>query len=289
MQDGGVDTATNGSAHERFARDWEEALPSIVRYCRRNTPTPQDADDLVQTVALRTLRGYPRFRGDASFLGWALTIARREAARSGRARSTRSAREQPLSVDHVEPADGSGALVVSGIPLSIVDCAHAHGDLTDTEHAVLTARLWAADRSWDVIAADLGLKSNTCVVHHVRAVPKLRVHAAVGHADALGGRAEFAAALQRLRSRPGVMTDAQAEVFEDVVLRGVGNRGRRGWRTALRVAVGLVLREVGLVGVAGDAVDDGSHRNPSPPGTDVVSPHQEATAHVSPGGGFGGR
>jgi RNA polymerase sigma-70 factor (ECF subfamily) len=54
---------------------WLRHAPAVHRYCARIAST-EAADDLVQDVFLRVLRYRATWRGDGSFLGWLLRIAR---------------------------------------------------------------------------------------------------------------------------------------------------------------------------------------------------------------------
>jgi RNA polymerase sigma-70 factor (ECF subfamily) len=60
----------------RFAQAWAVARPAVSGYLLALIPDRHAADDLEQEIALAAFRGFPEFRPDQSFTGWALGIAR---------------------------------------------------------------------------------------------------------------------------------------------------------------------------------------------------------------------
>ena len=74
---------------EQFTRFWTEAQPKVAGYINALVPDFQEAEDLLQNVAVVLLRKFPEYDGQRPFIGWAIGIARREVlmARRRHARS----------------------------------------------------------------------------------------------------------------------------------------------------------------------------------------------------------
>jgi RNA polymerase sigma factor (sigma-70 family) len=80
---------------------------------------PDDADDCFQETFVSALRAYPRLRGDSNLRAWVLTIARRKAIDTARARGRRALPSGDLPERPAPPpADGEPELwvVVGGLP-----------------------------------------------------------------------------------------------------------------------------------------------------------------------------
>ena len=77
-----VDVAAQHAKLDRdFTTFYRQNLTIIYRFLRSRTPTPQDAEDLVQQVFLKAFRAQAEFRGDeAARLAWLFRIARNETA-----------------------------------------------------------------------------------------------------------------------------------------------------------------------------------------------------------------
>lgn len=66
-------------AEDDFPAFYRAHLTTIYRFLRSRTPTPQDAEDLVQQVFFKAYRSRSGFRGDeAARVAWLFRIARNE-------------------------------------------------------------------------------------------------------------------------------------------------------------------------------------------------------------------
>ena len=76
-------------AHERFTLLWTAAQPIVGSYIGSLVPDFQEAEDLLQEVALVLLRKFPEYDDRRPFVAWALGVARFEVlhARRSHARS----------------------------------------------------------------------------------------------------------------------------------------------------------------------------------------------------------
>jgi RNA polymerase sigma-70 factor (ECF subfamily) len=79
----------NIESHEHFTRLWTEAQPVVAAYLNSLVPDFQEAEDLLQEVAVILLRKFPEYAPDRPFIRWALGIAKYEAL-SARRRHARS-------------------------------------------------------------------------------------------------------------------------------------------------------------------------------------------------------
>jgi RNA polymerase sigma-70 factor (ECF subfamily) len=76
-------------AHEQFTRLWTEAQPIVAAYLNALVPDFQEAEDLLQDVAVILLRKFPEYTSDRPFIRWAIGIAKYEVL-SARRRHARS-------------------------------------------------------------------------------------------------------------------------------------------------------------------------------------------------------
>lgn len=97
-----VDRARRGDlqAFEQLIRKYQD---QVFRFALYALPTRQDAEDVAQETFIAAFRYIGRFRGDASFLTWLMSIARKKAASLYR---SRRATEVVELVE--ELSDGSG-------------------------------------------------------------------------------------------------------------------------------------------------------------------------------------
>jgi RNA polymerase sigma-70 factor (ECF subfamily) len=65
-------------AQEQFTRLWTEAQPRLAGYLNALMPDFQEAEDLLQNVAVVLLRKFPEYDCQRPFIGWAIGIAKRE-------------------------------------------------------------------------------------------------------------------------------------------------------------------------------------------------------------------
>jgi RNA polymerase sigma-70 factor (ECF subfamily) len=77
------------NSHEEFTRRWTEAQPFVAGYINAVVPDFQEAEDLLQDVAVILLRKFLEYDAQRPFVAWAIGIARREVlmARRGHARN----------------------------------------------------------------------------------------------------------------------------------------------------------------------------------------------------------
>jgi RNA polymerase sigma-70 factor (ECF subfamily) len=81
-------TPTDGQpAAMRFTLLWAQAQGAVAGYIHGLLSDRQAADELVQEVAVAAFRGFPDWRGDGSFTGWVLGIARNRVKMHWRTRS----------------------------------------------------------------------------------------------------------------------------------------------------------------------------------------------------------
>ena len=85
-------------AHERFTLLWTAAQPIVGSYIGSLVPDFQEAEDLLQEVALVLLRKFPEYDDQRPFVAWALGVARFEIlhARRRHARSFVTAQSDVL-------------------------------------------------------------------------------------------------------------------------------------------------------------------------------------------------
>ena len=64
--------------HEQFTRRWTEAQPVVAGYINAVVPDFQEAEDLLQDVAVILLRKFPEYDAQRPFVAWAIGMAKRE-------------------------------------------------------------------------------------------------------------------------------------------------------------------------------------------------------------------
>lgn len=224
---------------------WLEAESCVRLYCYRIMRNVDDAEDLLQCVAIRAWRGYSTFRGDASFLTWVMRIAQRESIRMKAKELQRQRREVPLE-GLPEPSNDVVSLAWTATPSwlqSVIVEAGGLGALTAIECEVVSQRLQDPYTSWEGVAEKLSLTASACAVAHCRAVPKLRVLLFLRHQDALGGSEAVVEAFRlAVNSSDSPLGPAEREAFQRVVVEGRIDYRRRGWQADLRRACGVVIR-----------------------------------------------
>jgi RNA polymerase sigma-70 factor (ECF subfamily) len=65
-------------SHEQFTRLWTEAQPILAGYLSAVVPDFQEAEDLLQEVAVVLLRKFSEYDSERPFVGWAIGIAKFE-------------------------------------------------------------------------------------------------------------------------------------------------------------------------------------------------------------------
>jgi RNA polymerase sigma-70 factor (ECF subfamily) len=71
-------------SHEQFTRLWTEAQPILAGYLSAVVPDFQEAEDLLQEVAVILLRKFPEYNPERPFVGWAIGIAKLEVLKARR-------------------------------------------------------------------------------------------------------------------------------------------------------------------------------------------------------------
>lgn len=262
---------------DRFTAAWQGALPSLWAFCRRTMQHRQDAEDLLQHVALRAWRGVGAFRGTSSFQTWVLRIAEHEAARLGARRLRQRRAELLLDTTALDQAAGPTATrttaggTTAGGPATAgptaggpaaggtaatrqpaergmraaITGAHRAGLLNDAEHAALTGRLDHPDLTWEQLAARLDRTATAAAVAHSRGIPKLRVYLFQAAPDVLGDADEIRTAFALARAaRTDRLSPAEALTFQRIVLDGAATHRPRGWQLQLRSACAKVARHL---------------------------------------------
>jgi len=72
---------------ERFTAHWVTAQPAVTGYLASVLTDFQDAQDVLQTVAITALKKFSSFDEERSFVRWVLGIARLEMPSSNRGQS----------------------------------------------------------------------------------------------------------------------------------------------------------------------------------------------------------
>src|SRR2546426_12709371 len=62
--------------HEQFTRRWTEAQPIVAGYINAVVPDFQEAEDLLQEVAVILLRKFPEYDAQRPFVAWAIGISK---------------------------------------------------------------------------------------------------------------------------------------------------------------------------------------------------------------------
>ena len=91
--------------HEQFTRRWTEAQPIVAGYISAVVPDFQEAEDLLQDVAVILLRKFPEYDAQRPFVAWAIGIAKREVlvARRRTRAALRECIERKLKVPNARP------------------------------------------------------------------------------------------------------------------------------------------------------------------------------------------
>jgi RNA polymerase sigma-70 factor (ECF subfamily) len=70
------DRQTSGELRERFSLLWIQAEPAVSAYVFAAVQQFQDAEDIVQQVALAAARRFDEYDGRRPFIGWVLWLAK---------------------------------------------------------------------------------------------------------------------------------------------------------------------------------------------------------------------
>jgi len=71
---------------EEFTRHWTQAQPVVARYVSAVVPDFNQAEDILQEVAVVLLRRFAEYRHDSPFAAWAIGIAKNKILATHRAR-----------------------------------------------------------------------------------------------------------------------------------------------------------------------------------------------------------
>jgi len=90
--------------HEHFTRLWTEAQPIVAAYLSALVPDFQEAEDLLQDVAVILLRKFPEYTPDRPFIRWAIGIAKYEVLNARRRHARSRLTYQPDLLDRISEA-----------------------------------------------------------------------------------------------------------------------------------------------------------------------------------------
>lgn len=237
-----------------FATEWKKISQQVLAFCYHRVDLPSEAEEIFQQIAIRAWYGYASFNGDAAFLTWVMTIARREIARAMSHHHERSKTEASLEVvteiapDSLPsfPAPEMGSKDYSWLSV-VTKIAASKGVLTQMESTSILTRLAHSEESWDAIGKMLGVSGTACATLHCRAIPKLRMFLFMYRPDLLGGIPAITEAFTRaLADKSNRLNVQEIEVFQRIILDGQVNYRKAGWRLALRSACSKVIKWLSL-------------------------------------------
>jgi RNA polymerase sigma-70 factor (ECF subfamily) len=90
--------------HEQFTRRWTEAQPIIAAYLHSLVVDFQEAEDLLQEVAVILLRKFPEYTPDRPFIRWAMGIAKYEVLTTRRRHARSRISYTPELLDRISEA-----------------------------------------------------------------------------------------------------------------------------------------------------------------------------------------
>jgi RNA polymerase sigma factor (sigma-70 family) len=206
--------------------------------------TPQDAEDLMQAVAVRAWRGFGSFRRESAFATWVLAIARREAASAAARAHRRAWPVGELSEQSTAgPPDEADHVLAPGAMITALADALRVRAISAAQHDVIFARLVRPTLSWEETGARLGVRKEAAAVAHHRGVDSMRVYLFLYRKDLLGGAQAVREAFGLARSaRTTALTPAEAQVFKLMVIDGRTDYRARSWTLTLRAACRGVAR-----------------------------------------------
>jgi RNA polymerase sigma-70 factor (ECF subfamily) len=91
-------------SQEHFTRLWTEAQPKLAGYLNSLVPDFQEAEDLLQEVAVVLLRKFPEYDERRPFIGWAIGMAKREVLMARRRHARNFLCYQPELVERITEA-----------------------------------------------------------------------------------------------------------------------------------------------------------------------------------------
>lgn len=155
--------------HRGFATAVRELEPALVGIARRLTGNASDADDLVQETYERALRAWDRYDDRGSLRSWLASILHNLFIDR-----CRKARRVPKSeeIDALDLAAPEPAAPPAWAQVTPEQVASALDRIGDEFRRVY--ELHAAGRSYDQIAAELGIAKNTVGTRLLRARKKLK-------------------------------------------------------------------------------------------------------------------
>jgi RNA polymerase sigma-70 factor (ECF subfamily) len=90
--------------HERFTRLWTESQPIVAAYLHSLLSDFQEAEDLLQEVAVILLRKFPEYRPDRPFIRWAMGVAKYAVLEARRRHARSRISYTPELLDHISDA-----------------------------------------------------------------------------------------------------------------------------------------------------------------------------------------
>ena len=91
-------------SHEQFTRFWTEAQPVVAGYLNAVVADFQEAEDLLQDVAVILLRKFPEYDPQRPFTAWAVGVAKREVLMARRHHARNRLCYQADLLDHISDA-----------------------------------------------------------------------------------------------------------------------------------------------------------------------------------------
>jgi RNA polymerase sigma-70 factor (ECF subfamily) len=174
---------------EEFHRQYEQFLPAVIAFFRRQGFPLEEARDLAQDTFVRAFNGLPGFRGEAAFKTWVLKIAANVWRNELRARAAQKREAPRVPLDEAPDsalAEGSGMGAADG---------------NDGPYDAL----WEQQRRDLVRVAlqDLPPQMQRCMLLHVGGDLKYREIAAVMKISIGAVKSQLHEARERLKSRLG--------------------------------------------------------------------------------------
>lgn len=231
-------------------RALQDIMPQLALLCRRMGGNADRGDEILQRTYVRALANLDGYRGDASLMTWASTIARGERDRLFAQEIAEGRKRAPVSVDGlgevmVESPSTGGRRQKAAMFADAARTAATTGQLRDAEAKVVLARLEQPSARWEDIGELYSLSADACAHAHCRAILSLRVYMFTHRPDLLGGMQEIEAAFHQAASAAeDPLTPDERMAFSQIIVKGARGYSRRGWREELRSACLKVSRRL---------------------------------------------
>ena len=174
------------SKHERLTVQWAQSQPLIAAFVSSLVPDFHDADDILQNVAVVTVRKYEQFDPERSFVAWAIGIAKNEILKH---QSKQGKRHLLLDIDAVDAVTQEYAKEHSSIHDTRIDLKNAVSKcmsrLKGKWQQVMEMH-YLREQSPARIAQQLGMTRNNVFVtlHRIRIALRDCVNRRLGEGDA---------------------------------------------------------------------------------------------------------